>query len=189
MGKCFGGFTQENTPLHTRSQLRRITAMTKRAMSKQRKRKSNKDSFESEEEYKRFAEKRNAATKRCRAKGNAERKFLKEENARLREEIELLRVEGGLGDLYWRNKAEELRKELKERDNQLTEKISRIAFLEKEMQDYKQSGNSDASSGTATLYYTSEVNESSNVVAIDIAEIFDSAVVDIPSQALDFTRL
>ena len=78
---------------------------------------------------------------------------------------------------------------LKERDNQLTEKISRIAFLEKEMQDYKQSGNSDASSGTATLYYTSEVNESSNVVAIDIAEIFDSAVVDISSQALDFTRL
>ena len=77
---------------------------------------------------------------------------------------------------------------LKERDNQLTEKISRIAFLE-EMQDYKQSGNSDGSSGTATLYYTSEVNESSNVVAIDIAEIFDSAVVDIPSQALDFTRL
>merc|ERR1711879_466631 len=64
-------------------------------------------------EYKRFAEKRNAATKRCRAKGNAERKFLKEENARLREEIELLRVEGGLGDLYWRDKAEELRKELK----------------------------------------------------------------------------
>ena len=43
-----------------------------------------------------------------RAKGNAERKFLKEENARLKEEIELLRVEGGLGDLYWRNKAEEL---------------------------------------------------------------------------------
>lgn len=82
-------------------------------MSKQRKRKSNKDAFESEEEYKRFAEKRNAATKRCRAKGNAERKFLKEENARLKEEIELLRVEGGLGDLYWRNKAEELRKELK----------------------------------------------------------------------------
>ena len=78
---------------------------------------------------------------------------------------------------------------LKERDNQLTEKISIIAFLEKEMQDNKQSGNPDASSSTATLYYTSEVNESSNVVAIDIAEIFDSAVVDIPSQALDFTRL
>ena len=40
--------------------------MTKRSLSKQRKRKSNKDAFESEAEYKRFAEKRNAATKRCR---------------------------------------------------------------------------------------------------------------------------
>ena len=40
--------------------------MTKRSLSKQRKRKSNKDAFETEEEYKRFAEKRNAATKRCR---------------------------------------------------------------------------------------------------------------------------
>merc|ERR1711879_1053526 len=92
-------------------------------------------------EYKRFAEKRNAATKRCRAKGNSYRKFLKEENARLREEIELLRVEGGLGDLYWRNKAEELRKELKEMDNQLTKKTSRISCLEKELEDYKQNDN------------------------------------------------
>merc|ERR1712038_610068 len=164
--------TQENTLTHTRSLTGKISAMTKRSMSKQRKRKSNKDAFESEAEYKRFAEKRNAATKRCRAKGNAERKFLKEENARLKEEIELLRVEGGLGDLYWRNKAEELRKELKEMDNQLTEKTSRIACLEKEVQDCKNSDNNLEATNTATLYYTSEVSESSNVVSIDIAEIF-----------------
>ena len=88
--------------------------MTKRSMSKQRKRKSNKGAFDSEEDYKRFAEKRNAATKKCRRKIAEERKLLREENAGLREEMELLRVEGGrLGDLYWKNKAEELRKELK----------------------------------------------------------------------------
>ena len=119
-------------------------------------------------------------------------------------------MEGGLGDLYWRNKAEELRKELKgqiqfddqvvvnafmryylsptEMDNQLTEKTSRIACLEKEIEDYKNSDTLEATN-TATLYYTSEVSESSNVVSIDIAEIFDSAVVDMPSQALDFSRL
>ena len=75
-----------------------------------------------------------------------------------------------------------------EMDNQLTEKTSRIACLEKEVQDYKSSDNLEATN-TTTLYYTSEVSESSNVVSIDIAEIFDSAVVDMPSQALDFSRL
>ena len=74
-------------------------------------------------------------------------------------------------------------------DNQLTEKTSRIACLEKEVQDCKNSDNNLEATNTATLYYTSEVSESSNVVSIDIAEIFDSAVVDMPSQALDFSRL
>ena len=89
--------------------------MAERSVNKQRKRKrkSNKEAFDSEEDYKRFAQKRNAATKRCRQKGNEERKRLREENARLKEELELLRVEEGLGGLYWRNKAEELKKELK----------------------------------------------------------------------------
>ena len=94
--------------------------MAKRSIiSKTRKRKSNKEAFDSEEAYKRFAAKRNAATKRCRQRGNAERKVLREENARLREELELLRVERGLGVggggevSYWRNKSEEMRKELK----------------------------------------------------------------------------
>ena len=76
-----------------------------------------------------------------------------------------------------------------EMDNQLTEKTSRIACLEKEIEDCKNSDNLEVTN-TATLYYTSEVSESSsNVVSIDIAEIFDSAVVDMPSQALDFSRL
>ena len=88
--------------------------MAKRSTNnKQRKRKSNKAAFDNEEDYKRFAEKRNAATKKCRQKEREERKILREENALLRRELVLLRVEGGLGDLYWRNKAEELRMELK----------------------------------------------------------------------------
>ena len=73
-------------------------------------------------------------------------------------------------------------------DNQLTKKTSRISCLEKELEDYKQNDNLEPTN-TATLYFTSEVSESSNVVSIDIAEIFDSAVVDMPSQALDFSRL
>ena len=66
--------------------------------NKQRKRKSNKAAFDNEEDYKRFAEKRNAATKKCRQKEREERKILREENALLRRELVLLRVEGGLGD-------------------------------------------------------------------------------------------
>ena len=72
-------------------------------------------------------------------------------------------------------------------DDQLTEKISRIAFLEKEMQEYKQSINLDTN--IATLYYLSEVSEASTTVTIDNAEIFDNEVVAVRSQALDFSRL
>ena len=76
---------------------------------------------------------------------------------------------------------------LSEVDDQLTEKISRIAFLEKEMQEYKQSINLDTN--IATLYYLSEVSENSTTVTIDNAEIFDNEVVAVRSQALDFSRL
>merc|ERR1711935_750195 len=145
----------------------RRSTMTKRSMTKQRKRKSNKGAFDSEEDYKRFAEKRNAATKKCRRKISEERKLL-------REEMELLRVEGGrLGDLYWRNKAEDLKKELNEMDDQLTEKISRIAFLEREMQEYRRNVNL-GTDGTATLYYpttTEDVAETSTAVIIDFSRL------------------
>merc|ERR1712210_7204 len=114
--------------------------------------------------------------------------LLREVNAGLREEMELLRVEGGrLGDLYWKNKAEELRKELKEMDDQLTEKISRIAFLEREMQEYRRNVNL-GTTNTATLYYpTTTEDVASTAVIIDIAQIFDEEVVAVRSQALDFS--
>ena len=74
-----------------------------------------------------------------------------------------------------------------EADDQLTEKISRIAFLEKEMQEYKQSVNLDTN--TATLYYPSEDPDASATITIDTAEIFDNGLVAVRSQALDFSRL
>ena len=87
-------------------------------------------------------------------------------------------------------------------DDQLTEKISRIAFLEREMQEYRQqSVNLD----TATLYYASsdETAAAAAPVSVGIAEIFDHEVVavrshweglEVPttagssSQALDFSK-
>ena len=90
-----------------------------------------------------------------------------------------------------------------ELDDQLTEKISRIAFLEREMQEYRQqSVNLD----TATLYYASSSDETAAaapVSSVGIAEIFDHEVVavrshweglEVPttagssSQALDFSK-
>ena len=76
-------------------------------------------------------------------------------------------------------------------DDQLTEKISRIAFLEREMQEYRRNVNLGTDS-TATLYYpttTEDVAETSTAVIIDIAQIFDEEVVAVRSQALDFSRL
>merc|ERR1719471_2415816 len=55
-----------------------------------RKRKSAMKDFSTEEEYKKFAKSRNAATKRCRQK-KEELKILREENPALREENARLR--------------------------------------------------------------------------------------------------
>jgi len=56
-----------------------------------RKRKSAMKDFSTEEEYKKFAKSRNAATKRCRQKKEEELKILREENPALREENARLR--------------------------------------------------------------------------------------------------
>merc|ERR1719270_296915 len=53
-----------------------------------RKRKSAMKDFSTEEEYKKFAKSRNAATKRCRQKKEEELKILREENARPRHKSE-----------------------------------------------------------------------------------------------------
>lgn len=77
-------------------------------------------------------------------------------------------------------------------EDQLTEKISRIAFLEGEMREHRQSVYL-CPSNTATLYYptetTEEVVETSTSVTIDIAQIFDEEVVAVRTQALDFSTL
>ena len=74
-------------------------------------------------------------------------------------------------------------------DDQLTEKISRIAFLEREMQEYRRNVNL-GTTNTATLYYpTTTEDVASTAVIIDIAQIFDEEVVAVRSQALDFSRL
>jgi len=56
-----------------------------------RKRKSAMKDFSTEEEYKKFAKSRNAATKRCRQKKEEELKILRDENPALREENARLR--------------------------------------------------------------------------------------------------
>merc|ERR1719415_348011 len=56
-----------------------------------RKRESAMKDFSTEEEYKKFAKSRNAATKRCRQKKEEELKILRDENPALREENARLR--------------------------------------------------------------------------------------------------
>ena len=87
--------------------------MSKRTMNKRRQRKSNKEHFASDAEYKEFARKRNEATRKCRQKMAHERKFYQEAFLRAKEELDLLRQGGGAADLYWRDRAEELQSRLK----------------------------------------------------------------------------
>jgi len=63
----------------------------KKSATTPRKRKSAMKDFQTQEEYKRFAKSRNAATKRCRQKKEEELKILREENPALREENARLR--------------------------------------------------------------------------------------------------
>merc|ERR1719219_335617 len=63
----------------------------KKSATSPRKRKSAMKDFQTQEEYKRFAKSRNAATKRCRQKKEEELKILREENPALREENARLR--------------------------------------------------------------------------------------------------
>jgi len=64
----------------------------KKSAASPRKRKSAMKDFQTQEEYKRFAKSRNAATKRCRQKKEEELKILREENPALREENARLRL-------------------------------------------------------------------------------------------------
>ena len=86
--------------------------MAKKALNKRRQRKSNKEHFSSDAEYKEFARKRNEATRKCRQKMAHERRFYQQAFLRAQAELDLLR-QGGAQELYWRDRAEELQGQMK----------------------------------------------------------------------------
>merc|ERR1719367_1833739 len=153
-------------------------------MNKRRQRKSNKEHFASDAEYKEFARKRNEATRKCRQKMAHERKFYQEAFLRAKEELDLLR-QGGAADLYWRDRVEELQSRLKERDDELAEKISRIAFLEREQREYREAAANLLGAAVTTLHYPAADGDGRNAVPeavatviVDVGDIFEKEVLD-----------